>query len=60
VCNGTFVIGIRPSSAYAKIIFAADNSRTARDSNGKSPMILAQHPAGQTGGKNLDRLLDTA
>jgi hypothetical protein len=25
VYNGTFVIGIRPSSAYAEIIFAADS-----------------------------------
>jgi hypothetical protein len=25
VYNGTFVIGIRPSSAYVEIIFAADS-----------------------------------
>jgi hypothetical protein len=30
------------------------------DSDGESPMILAQHPAGETGGKNLDMLLHTA
>jgi hypothetical protein len=46
VYKGTFVSGIRPSSIHEKIIFAADS--------------LLEHPAGRTGGKNPDILLDTA
>src|SRR5258708_24153849 len=42
-------MGTGPTSASAKIIFAAENSRTAGNSNGKSPMILARHPGGENG-----------
>ena len=58
--NGTFVIGIRSSSAYAEIIFAADSIL-------ELPLIatvesddLVAAPGGGTGCKNLDILLDTA